>query len=43
MYIENKGWERVESEQKRADAIIKEMADVIYFSDPENYSGAVKS
>lgn len=34
-YYENKGWEKVAEAQERADALVDEMADTIYFSVPE--------
>lgn len=34
-YYENKGWERVAKAQERADALVDDMADSIYFSMPE--------
>jgi hypothetical protein len=33
---ENKGWELVEQERLKADAIVEKMADSIYFSQPES-------
>jgi hypothetical protein len=33
-YVDNKGWELVADEQKRADAVVEGMKDTIYFSNP---------
>lgn len=35
-YTVNKGWERVKEAQEQADALIDELADTIYFSQPED-------
>ena len=34
-YYENKGWERVAEAQERADKLVDDMKDTIYFSVPE--------
>jgi len=34
-YYSNKGWELVKEAQAQADALIDELADTIYFSQPE--------
>ena len=34
-YYESKGWERVAEAQERADSLVDDMADTIYFSVPE--------
>lgn len=34
LYVENKGWEQVSEEQKRADMVVEGMKDTIYFSNP---------
>ena len=34
VYIEQKGWEQVAEEQRTADAMIADMADTIYFTNP---------
>ncbi len=33
-YYENKGWELVEDEKRRAESVVAEMAESIYFSSP---------
>ena len=40
-YVEEKGWERVAQEQKEADKMVLEMADSIYFTDPENHPAKI--
>ena len=34
LYIDEKGWEQVAEEQRDADAMIADMADTIYFTNP---------
>ncbi len=36
-YFENKGWELVAKDQEEADKMVLEMADSIYFTDPESH------
>ena len=36
-YYENKMWDMVAQEQKEADKKVLEMADVLYFTDPDNH------
>ncbi len=36
-YYENKMWDMVVEEQKEADKKVLEMADVLYFTDPDNH------
>jgi hypothetical protein len=39
---EMKGWELVEQAKREADGIVEEMADSIFFTNPENKSSYVK-
>ena len=40
--IDNKLWEVVAEAQRDADDVLKDMGDVVYFTDPKNKTGPVK-
>jgi hypothetical protein len=42
-YYENKMWDMVVEEQKEADKKVLEMADVLYFTDPDNHPAILTS
>lgn len=39
IYVQEKGWEQVKDEQRRADSMVAAMADSIFFSNPQNAPG----
>ena len=40
-YYDNKGWEIVATEQAEADRMVVEMADSIYFTDPDSHPAKI--
>jgi NADH dehydrogenase (ubiquinone) 1 alpha subcomplex subunit 5 len=40
-YFDNKGWELVKAQQAEADKMVLEMADSIFFTDPENHPAKI--
>jgi len=41
-YFENKGWELVKAAHEEADKMVLEMADSIFFTDPENHPAKIQ-